>query len=435
LGSSLAEASRPETQGQGPWSDAGYRNGSDIESDNYVAPASTYAGGQAWAADVAARRAGASGRQLDELLAGVGADISVDTRPGSVYVQAGDSLSKIAARFPEYGNANDLKNQLIAANPQLRDPNALTEGMELNFPGAGTVVDRAAMARAVGADGRYQAALAARAQPSGNGLSFDGLSFADLALGGGSPSLGGSTSLSGMQRAQAHALGVYDAGAGAVEGAGYSFGVVGTPESRAAWAVQTSKAAVEGIQSFINDPKGAVSGWWDNLTGDDPAAIRQATAQGTGIAIGVAGGVAMGRLGAAGTPAGLRTSALISGERAEAFLVKNGFSADRAKDFVASFNGPITARLVRPGEDFFRYTDAPESTGSFLTKTQFANPPAAVDGLYLGPYGNNATFVQSVGSTGRSIVLEGNIANGGVGIRQSVVVNRDTFQFGTGVRY
>jgi hypothetical protein len=87
----------------------------------------------------------------------VGADISVDTRPGSVYVQAGDSLSKIAARFPEYGNVNDLKNQLIAANAQLRDPNALAEGMELNFPGAGTVVDRAAMARAVEADGRYQA--------------------------------------------------------------------------------------------------------------------------------------------------------------------------------------------------------------------------------------------------------------------------------------
>ena len=26
-------------------------------------------------------------------------------------------------------STNDLKNQLIAANPQLRDPNALTEGI------------------------------------------------------------------------------------------------------------------------------------------------------------------------------------------------------------------------------------------------------------------------------------------------------------------
>jgi len=58
------------------------------------------------AADVAARGAGASGRQLDELLAAVGSDgVSVDTRPGSVYVQPGDSLSEIAARFPEYGDA------------------------------------------------------------------------------------------------------------------------------------------------------------------------------------------------------------------------------------------------------------------------------------------------------------------------------------------
>ncbi|WP_457323200.1 hypothetical protein, partial [Roseateles sp. P5_E11] len=37
LGSSLAEASRPETQGVGPYSSADYRNGSDIESDNYTA--------------------------------------------------------------------------------------------------------------------------------------------------------------------------------------------------------------------------------------------------------------------------------------------------------------------------------------------------------------------------------------------------------------
>lgn len=36
LASSLAEASRPETQGVGPYSAADYRNGSDIESDNYT---------------------------------------------------------------------------------------------------------------------------------------------------------------------------------------------------------------------------------------------------------------------------------------------------------------------------------------------------------------------------------------------------------------
>lgn len=102
--------------------------------------------------------------------------------------------------------------------------------------------------------------------------------------------------LGAVERATAHAKGVYDAGAGAVEGAANSLGVVGTPESRAAWAVETSKATVEGIRSLVNDPKGVVTGWWDNLTGNDPAAIRQATAQGAGVVAGVAGGKVVGRL-------------------------------------------------------------------------------------------------------------------------------------------
>lgn len=124
---------------------------------------STYSGGQAWAADVAARRAAAKAGQLDALQASIASsEVTTDTRPGSIYVQPGDSVSKIAARFPEYGSTNDLKNQLIAANPWLSDPNMLREGMELKFPGAGTAVDGATMARAVGADARYQAAVAAR---------------------------------------------------------------------------------------------------------------------------------------------------------------------------------------------------------------------------------------------------------------------------------
>jgi hypothetical protein len=90
--------------------------------------------------------------------------------------------------------------------------------------------------------------------------------------------------LSGWGRAGAHTMGAYDAGAGAVESAGYSLGIVGTPESRAAWAVETSRAAVDGLFAFTRDPGGSISNWWNNLTGDDPAAIRQATAQGVGIA-------------------------------------------------------------------------------------------------------------------------------------------------------
>ncbi|HLO65321.1 MAG TPA: filamentous hemagglutinin N-terminal domain-containing protein [Azonexus sp.] len=136
-----------------------------------------------------------------------------------------------------------------------------------------------------------------------------------------------------------------------------------------------------------------------------------------------------------GVQAGLRTSATISAEKAQAFLVNNGMSVSRAADFVASFDGPITARLVRSGEDFVRYTDVATSKGSFLTKTIFDNPPAAIDGLYLAPYGNGASLMQPVTSTGRSIVLEGAVANGKVGVRQSVIVNRDAFYFGTGKGY
>jgi hypothetical protein len=131
---------------------------------------------------------------------------------------------------------------------------------------------------------------------------------------------------------------------------------------------------------------------------------------------------------------GLRTAAVISTENAEQLLMKYGMDAERAKSYVASFDGPMTARIVRPGEEFLRYTDVPTSTGSFLTKTEFATPAQAVDGLYLGPYGNSASYLQQVTARNSTIVLEGAIANGGQGIKQ-LVVNRNAFEFNTGVRY
>lgn len=136
-----------------------------------------------------------------------------------------------------------------------------------------------------------------------------------------------------------------------------------------------------------------------------------------------------------GANVGLRTSTVISNSRAESFLLKQGMSADRAADFVASFDGPITARMARSGEDFLRYTDVADSKGSFLTKTAFANPASAVDGLYLGPYGDSASLMQPVTSVSRSIVLEGAVAKGGAGIMQTLIVNRNAFHIGTGVRY
>jgi hypothetical protein len=130
---------------------------------------------------------------------------------------------------------------------------------------------------------------------------------------------------------------------------------------------------------------------------------------------------------------GLRTSATISAERAETFLVKQGVDADLAKSYVKSFDGSITARLVRPGEDFLRYTDRSGSTGNFLTKTQFPDSSTAVESLYLKPFNNNATYVQVVTSNGRTIVLEGRVANGAA--QQTLAPNKTLFNYGTGKTY
>jgi hypothetical protein len=229
-----------------------------------------------------------------------------------------------------------------------------------------------------------------------------------------------------------------DAGAAVQDAARASFGY--TPGSDGAAAILGHLAPVASyIENRVINPMRAFS---EAHLGDGATSILGAGLQ-AGLEIGAtvtgiraAGGAATSVMDNAFTgPVGLRTSTAISAERAEAYLIKSGVPAARAKDFVESFDGPISARLVRSGEDFFRYTDVPQSTGSFLTKTQFANPTSAVEGLYLGPYGNSATFVQSVGSTGRSIVLEGGVANGGAGVKQTLVVNRGVFQYGTGVRY
>jgi hypothetical protein len=92
--------------------------------------------------------------------------------------------------------------------------------------------------------------------------------------------------LSAGGRLRAHVLGVADAAAESVASAGYSFGVVGTPESRARWAQETARGAIEGLRAFLADPLQAVTGWWRQLTGNDPEAIRHATAEPAGLALG-----------------------------------------------------------------------------------------------------------------------------------------------------
>jgi hypothetical protein len=124
----------------------------------------------------------------------------------------------------------------------------------------------------------------------------------------------------------------------------------------------------------------------------------------------------------------------VSNAEAEAILVKSGISPARAKDFVASFEGPITVRTVKPGEQFIRYGDK-DGPGSFLTKNKFATPEEAVEGLYLKPYGNTASRAQVVTATEECVVLEGAVANGAPGVQQTLITNRGAFEFGAGQAY
>jgi hypothetical protein len=83
----------------------------------------------------------------------------------------------------------------------------------------------------------------------------------------------------------------------------------------------------------------------------------------------------------------------------------------------------------------FRYTGNPTSMGSFLTKTLFSSPQEAIKGLALGSYSNSAVYLQTVTSTGSSLVFEGGVAGGTTGVGQTLLVNPNAFEFGTGVSY
>lgn len=109
--------------------------------------------------------------------------------------------------------------------------------------------------------------------------------------------------------------------------------------------------------------------------------------------------------------------------------------ADDIASHIGSFEGQISVRLVPKGEQWLRYTDEAASAGRYLTKTRFTDSSSAVEGLFLKPYGNNATIIQDVVSVRRSFVLEGGVANGGSGISQTFVTNRQTFSFGLGYPY
>lgn len=136
-------------------------------------------------------------------------------------------------------------------------------------------------------------------------------------------------------------------------------------------------------------------------------------------------------------PPGDRPKArVVTRDEAEKLLVDGGLSPAKAKDFVSSFDGPITAREVETGEKFLRYTDVADSKGSFFTKSAFESQEAAAQALYLKPYGNNASLVQEVIATKSTTVLEGAVAEGvPPGTVQTLLTDRTGFAIGKGVAY
>jgi hypothetical protein len=79
---------------------------------------------------------------------------------------------------------------------------------------------------------------------------------------------------------------------------------------------------------------------------------------------------------------------------------------DRLNRLVESFDAPITARIVEPGEEFLRYAPAATGRGRFFTKPRFDSPAEAWSALALrhSP-GNDARFRQTVTVMRCTIVL------------------------------
>lgn len=140
----------------------------------------------------------------------------------------------------------------------------------------------------------------------------------------------------------------------------------------------------------------------------------------------------------AAAPSGLGTSRIVAPETVQRHLVERlGWSPTRAQGYVDSFEGPITARISRPGEQYLRYLDSPEGTGSFLTRSEFFSPVDARRGLNLDPSltRNIATTRQTVTTQRSSIVFEGGVRGGTPGTQQTVITDRTRFLFDPAYRY
>jgi hypothetical protein len=211
--------------------------------------------------------------------------------------------------------------------------------------------------------------------------------------------------------------------------------------TRSIKAVGSEAAAGEAVAALVEQLRASKLGsgfadWveqnWERLRNDPRLRIKTRAMDPEGV-----GAPTTPKSVRSGSPKSSIGDAAVPISRADAIslLVKNGLSVDRATDFIDSFEGPLTVRNANPGETFFRYSDVANSKGSFLTKSTFSTPEEAADGLYLGPYGNAATLRQTVTATQLTQVVEGGVANGGPGVQQTLIINRNDFQFDPGAPY
>jgi RHS repeat-associated protein len=164
-----------------------------------------------------------------------------------------------------------------------------------------------------------------------------------------------------------------------------------------------------------------------------PLAAAELLAETAGAIIGASRGI----LTAASATGGLSKAAVISAERANGLFVNRlGLTAEGADSFVASFEGPVIARIAQPGEQWPRYTGNAASKGHFLANSHFGTAEEAMNALNIRLFGNPATYRQTVTATGRSIVLEGSIRGSNPpGIKQTVILDQGKFHFSTGEKY
>jgi filamentous hemagglutinin len=157
---------------------------------------------------------------------------------------------------------------------------------------------------------------------------------------------------------------------------------------------------VDGIVRLISDPRGTISGWWDDLTGDDPAAVRQATAQGTGLSIGVAGGVvALGKLGA------IRSGGSVAnGPPQYSRLVEGG-----GLQVHEAAGGHLLLKHVGKSEQALltRLASEPSIKGS----SSFYSRAVAEDSVSQLLDANQASISSWLGGSGRRLRIEGPLAN------------------------